>query len=138
MLARNLRQRDRDEVEASVGSDIVGAIRAAMDASGDLCWAVDDSQGHLAWIIGCAAVCPGLGSPWLLGTDLATAMPGVLTKLTKGHIAEMLTVYPQLVNFVDARNADSVRWLARLGFTIHDPVPYGVAGLPFHRFTMGA
>lgn len=139
-LARHLRQRDRDEVLASVGEDVESAIMRAVQASGDLCWAVDNRADcfRLVWLIGCAPVAPGIGSPWLLATDDVSACPGTLTKLTKLHIAEMLKVYPRLLNMVDARNEDSVRWLARLGFEIAPAAPYGVAGLPFHRFTMEA
>lgn len=138
-LARDLRQRDRDEVWASAGPDVEGAIANAVQASGDLCWSVCNGADfdRLVWVIGCAPVALGIGSPWLLATDDVQLCPGTLTKLTKAHIAEMLKVYPRLVNMVDARNGDSVRWLARLGFVIEPAVPYGVAGLPFHRFTMG-
>jgi hypothetical protein len=29
-----------------------------------------------------------------------------------------------------------VRWLRRLGFTLHEAVPYGALGEPFHPFEM--
>lgn len=140
-LARELRQRDRDEVLASAGSHVEGAIRAAIIASGAMCWTVcNRAEAFLpVWVIGCAPVegVPGLGSPWLLATDEVARCPGALTKLTKGHIAQMLGTYSALYNYVDARNTDSVRWLERIGFTVEPAEPYGVAGLPFHPFKMG-
>jgi len=47
-----------------------------------------------------------------------------------------LAGYSHLENWVDARNTKAINWLRWLGFTVHDPVPFGVAGLPFHRFDM--
>lgn len=138
-MTQRLRQRDRNEAVAAGGLDVEGQIARAVVASGELCWAVSNGfeANRLAWLIGCAPVGLGIGSPWLMATDDVRACPGILTKLTKGHIAQMLKVYPALLNYVDARNTDSVRWLARLGFTVEEPTPYGAAGLPFHRFTMG-
>ena len=44
--------------------------------------------------------------------------------------------YTWLVNWVDDRNTCAIRWLKWMGFTIHEPEPYGVANLPFRRFDM--
>lgn len=41
-----------------------------------------------------------------------------------------------LTNYVDARNAVSIRWLRWLGFEIEPAAPFGIHGLPFHRFSM--
>jgi hypothetical protein len=50
----------------------------------------------------------------------------------------MLKAFPHLVNFVHAKNTTSVRWLRRLGFTLHEAVPYGALGEPFHPFELRA
>jgi hypothetical protein len=133
-LAPRLRERDRDEVTASAGPDILAILRASILASPGMCWAAYDA--HPVFVLGCAPVSPGVGSPWLLGTDAVARYPGALTRIAKRHIAIMLRTYPSLVNYVDARNADSVGWLELLGFKVYAPTPYGVEGLPFHRFTM--
>jgi len=41
-----------------------------------------------------------------------------------------------LYNYVDARNVKSIKWLRWLGFQLDEPAPYGVRGLPFHRFEL--
>ena len=41
-----------------------------------------------------------------------------------------------LLNFVDNRNIKAQNWLRWLGFTLEEPEPHGVAGLPFRRFWM--
>jgi hypothetical protein len=43
-----------------------------------------------------------------------------------------------LVNFVHAENTTSVRWLRRLGFTVHEAQAFGALGEPFHPFEMRA
>jgi hypothetical protein len=42
--------------------------------------------------------------------------------------------YDQLFNYVDARNLRSIAWLQHIGFQVFEPQPYGLEGLPFHRF----
>lgn len=133
-LATRLRARDYDEAVASAGADIPTVMRASVAASEGMCWIAESDQP--VFVIGCAPVVPGVGSPWLLGTDEVRAYPGALTRIAKRHIAIMLQTYGYLVNYVDARNADSVGWLRLLGFTVEAPVPYGAEGRPFHRFTM--
>lgn len=38
-------------------------------------------------------------------------------------------------NYVDARNRKAVKWFQWLGFEVSEPVPYGIHGELFHRFT---
>jgi RimJ/RimL family protein N-acetyltransferase len=46
--------------------------------------------------------------------------------------------FSHLENFVDARNARSIRWLRRLGFSIREPRRMGLSDVTFYRFEMGA
>jgi hypothetical protein len=39
-----------------------------------------------------------------------------------------------LLNYVDARNQQTITWLEWIGFEIDNPVPYGLNGELFHRF----
>lgn len=41
----------------------------------------------------------------------------------------------EVMNYVDARNTAAVKWFKWLGFAVDEPVPFGVNGEPFHRFT---
>jgi len=137
-LALRLRSRDRDEAVAAAGPDVEATLYAAITASGALCWTATEN-GKPVFVIGCAPVegIPGLGSPWLMAAQSVDRYPGALTRITKRHIAVMLQTYQALLNYVDARNSDSVRWLARLGFRVDEPETYGVEGRPFHPFMMG-
>lgn len=135
-LACGLRERDRQEVLAANGPGVLAALYGAIEASKGMCWAAEGERPVM--VLGCAPVVPGVGSPWLLGTDEVAEYPRALTRIAKRHIAIMRATYPVLLNYVDERNADSVGWLRLLGFTVDPPTPYGIEGRPFHRFTMGA
>lgn len=133
-LLASLRQADRDEVEAAAG-DVEHALVDSVQCSVML-WA-GEIDGELACIFGCAPLNGLLGlqaAPWMLGTDLLDRHPCTLMRHCRQYIEAMQARYPCLMNFVDARNKRSVRWLRRMGFTIHNPVPYGLAQLPFHPF----
>ncbi|CAB4198777.1 hypothetical protein UFOVP1324_4 [uncultured Caudovirales phage] len=135
-LAQHLRERDTTEVLA-VAESVIDSIDAAIMAS-PIC-AVACIGDRPVFVIGCAPLPEreGMGVPWLLATDEVTAHRGALTKITKHYVGLFLERWPALLNYVDQRNTDSVRWLQRLGFTIGEPVAFGRQGEPFHPFTMG-
>lgn len=137
-LFANLRASDLAECRAYGHPDIAASIESSVNRS-VLCWTglVD---GELAAIIGVAPVnmLTGVGSPWMLGTPVLDRHQRVLVRMTPEYISRMLKVFPHLVNYVHAKNTTSVRWLRRLGFTLHEAVPYGPLGEPFHPFEMRA
>lgn len=137
-LVADLRPPDRQELEATHEGDLHDAVRRALCVSGQHRWAVD-VNGRLALLGGVAPVSllNGIGSPWLLGTTELDRVPGALTRLCVRYRDISLGLYPELINYVDARNVKSIRWLKRLGFTVDEqPVPYGPNGMPFHRFKL--
>ena len=135
-LFANLRASDLAECRAYGRPDIAASIESSVDRS-VLCWTglVD---GELAAIIGVAPInaLAGIGSPWMLGTPVLDRHQRILVRMTPEYISRMLKAFPHLVNYVHAKNTTSVRWLRRLGFTLHEAVPYGPLGEPFHPFEM--
>lgn len=133
-----MRQADRNELAASSGEPVQQIIDESILAS-TLCWtALID--GEVAAIFGCAPIGTMLslsGAPWMLGTDVLDRHPLTLMKTCRPYTVQMQKTFNHLRNYVDARNVKSIRWLRRLGFTIHPAAPYGVAGQPFHLFEMG-
>ncbi len=138
VLAARMRASDRREVAAYGHTDVMRAVTSSV-ANSVLCWSafIDD---ELAAILGAAplSVMGGVGSPWMLGTDVLTRHSRVLVSQTPAYIDRMLVAFPHLLNFVHAENTTSVRWLRRLGFTIHPAMPFGELGAPFHKFEMRA
>lgn len=134
-VADNLREADRRELTALRG--------APVDAMPELCNAVLRSSKvwvladvHPIAVFGVAPVAEGVGSPWLLGTEELFRYPRLLVCLTPEYVSQMLADYPVLVNYVDARNYRSIRWLEHMGFTLEDPIPQGPHGVPFRLFHM--
>lgn len=136
-LAANLREADREEVIAQTGRDPSEAIAHSIAMSSP-CWTAR-IDGELAAIFGCAPVSliGPIGMPWLLGTPVLDRHPRAVISYSRPYLAVMFDAYPQMLNWVDARNERSIRWLKALGFRFHDAAPHGPLGLPFHRFDMG-
>lgn len=137
VLATDMRHLDRQELLASHGGDLVLAVQHAVDVS-TACWAMV-VNGELAMLGGVAplSLLGGVGSPWMLGTTLLDRVPGALTRIGVEYLRIVLGLYPELINYVDARNVKSIRWLRRLGFQIAaEPISYGPQKLPFYRFEM--
>lgn len=140
-LVRNLREGDREELEASIGrsTDALGAMREVVARSSHA-WAII-ADGRLFMIGGLFPTCSLLGGdeaqPWMMATRAAERAPGTLMRVGLRYLQVMRGCYPRLTNHVDARNTKSIRWLRRIGFTVHErTVPFGPYGLPFHPFEM--
>jgi hypothetical protein len=137
LLAQNLRDSDRAEMRAygHTDSDEVALRRCV--ATSVLAWSAY-IDGELACILGVSplSMVSGIGSPWMMGTPVLDAHSRILVRMTPEYIARMLKAFPHLVNFVHTKNRTSVRWLRRLGFTLHEAMPYGALGEPFHKFEM--
>lgn len=74
------------------------------------------------------------GVPWLAASAAIARHRTAFLRRNRAMIDRWQEQYPVLRNFVDARNAVSIRWLRWLGFTLGPAVPLGIAGLPFHIF----
>jgi hypothetical protein len=139
-VAEHLRPADRQELRASRGGNLPFAdiiARAVLVSSQVWVWAEGAEDTPVA-IFGVAPISllDGLGSPWFLSTERAYKSPRSLVANGRHYIAKMRESYPNLLNYVDARNDKSIRWLKHLGFTLHPAEPYGVDGEPFHKFEM--
>lgn len=134
-LARNMRDQDREELHASSGEDIVHILRESYKYSDwTMAGRVNGELACLFGVRGSTTMICNFGVPWMLGTPVLEKHPGALMRHCAGYVALMAERYPLLMNWVDARNTRSIRWLKRLGFEVHPAVPHGKARLPFHKF----
>ncbi len=135
-VAANLRPADLAEVRASQGATVdVEELLARSVGLSYLVWTYE-VDGEPAGLFGVVPTAREYGVPWLLGTPLIGRYPREFWRHSVPAVRYMTQHFPLLANYVDARNAPSIRWLKRLGFTIHPAQPWGVAGLPFHPFTL--
>lgn len=136
-LAENLRPGDRLELERLTGStDYLAVIKDCVGRSPD-CYVVIDAIGKVVALFGCApigALVSQFGAPWCLGSDRLDKQSRALMTISRRYIADWRRRYPALVNFVDAENELSIKFLKALGFEFDSPTPYGVSGAPFLRF----
>jgi hypothetical protein len=136
-LAANLRDQDRDELDACGHTDHERVIRLSINRSLQAWTARID--GELACIFGVAPLASVLdprGVPWMLGPPLVPRHRRILARAAPGYIAQMLEAYPHLVNQVHAKNTVAVHWLAKMGFVLQPPTPIAPHGELFHLFEM--
>ena len=137
-VAMHMNKDDRNEVIAATGDqDMLRVINDSVTRSA-MCWAFQPADEPVCLFGVVPLSMLGAGSPWLLSTGRILEYPRPLLKGGRACVAHMLAEFPYLVNYVDARHVRSLRWLARLGFTVYDPLPYGAAGLPFHKVELCA
>lgn len=138
MVAKTMRAADVREVYATAMVDPLTACRLSLAATPDA--KVVFLGGELAGLFGITplSLFIPMGTPWYLGTDVCDRRRKLFLKHSSPIFRREAARFRYLENRVDVRNRASIRWLRWLGFTIHDPEPWGPMGLPFHKFTMGA
>lgn len=136
-LAANLRPVEVEELRAATGQEPLPCILEGLDMSSEA-WAVYIG-GELACVWGVVPMRQGLltgrsGVAWLLSTHAVERWPIAFWKLCLRVVPELLKRWDEIVNAIDVRHQQSVRWARRLGFKLEEPRPFGVAGLDFHRW----
>lgn len=135
-IARRMRQADRDEVFASSGRSPASALAFSLRKSSVAWTALIDGRPEVMFGVGDLNVLAGIGAPWLLGTDAVERHYVAFLRGSVDWRRQLLLRYSTLRNFVDDRNAVSIRWLRWLGFTLLDPVDFG--GYQFRLFELRA
>ncbi len=135
ILAR-VRQADVEEFLATNGWSPRRVMEFGLKTSTFSCAGL--INGRVITIFGVApgSMIGGTGIPWLVGTDDLEKYQRTFLRRCRKVVNAMLTVYPYLENYVDARNHVAKTWLKWLGFELEEAAPYGLHGLPFHRFHM--
>lgn len=137
VVARNLRDGDRAEVEAT-GLTPQRALWQSYRASHIRRAALVDGKVAAVW--GCSGpLMAAVGHPWLMTTAAIEAIPVSFVREARSEVAAMLAVHPRLINFVAARYTRALRFLEALGFAIggeSDALRVGARAelfLPFHK-----
>lgn len=130
-LADNLRPADATELFAAGHDDPLAIIEQSITESVEAY--AYEVEGELVALFGFARQ-GFLGIPWLLGTDQLFKHRKALVSIPKPYIDRWASEVPMLGNLVHEDNHQSIRWLKRLGFTIHPAVP--VARGRFHPFSL--
>lgn len=136
-LADHLREEDAAEMMASHGLQPLEGLQLALHLS-IVSKVILDGKRVVA-LLGVAPVASpeGAGSIWLLGGKLVKRLPVAFTRTCAEVLRQLVESFDVLLNMVWTQNKQALRWVKALGFEVGEPVPFGVAGLPFHpiRFT---
>ncbi|EAW2320551.1 hypothetical protein E5C59_19605 [Salmonella enterica subsp. enterica] len=131
-----VRQADIDEFLEINGWSPRRVLETGLRTSTFCCAGLINGEVVTVFGVAPASMIGGSGIPWLVGTDALEKYQRTFLRRCGKVVNAMLTVYPYLENYVDARNHTARIWLHWLGFTIDEPQPYGINNLPFHRFHM--
>lgn len=97
-------------------------------------------NGNLAAVWGVSGTFMGeIGQPWLLTTEeIKKISPLKFARIYQKEVKEMLTIFPKLMNIVDASYTSAIRLLDIVGFRIQEPEAIGKNGALYRIFEMGA
>lgn len=131
-MAPYMRVRDVEEIRASSGNTPTQALLNGVDAGN--AFTAFDKAGPVA-MFGCAPYMGDMGCPWFLATDRLPAYSRFFLKQSRKFVDQWEREYAVLVNYVDCRNIDSLKYLQALGFEFSKFIPnYGAGKKPFLRF----
>ena len=93
-------------------------------------------DGEAVCMLGCNTVSAvsGVGRPWMVGTELLDKYAMAFLRRCRPVVAEMLSDYKRLENYIDARNVKAIAWLRWLGFEMGEPEPMGIFKTSFIKF----
>jgi hypothetical protein len=129
-----LRQPDIDELRDGLGVGPAWGVAYSIACSRPGYAALVDEAPAVVFGVG-PSLEAGTGVAWLLATNEVERHPVTFYRESKKLFPRVAEGYDRLVNWVDARNTLSLRWLAWLGFETGPPEPFGVRGLDFHRMS---
>lgn len=120
-VAHRLRDADKKELRASSpDSDPASCVLNSWQSSDWCKIALVDGEPAVIWgVAPCPAVGEKYGSPWLLATEKITEIRRGFIEHCKQEIAQVMSSYPHLFNYVHKDNALSQQWLQWLGFVMH-------------------
>lgn len=133
-LVPNVREADRRELWAGWRHTPEQSMRFGLERSSHVWTGFIDFEPVCMFGAVPVSLLGGSGVPWLIGTDKLVEHQMTFLRRCRPQLARMQRVYEHLTNYVAAENAAAVRWLEWLGFTLHEPMPFGPDGVAFRMF----
>lgn len=136
-IALNLRQADRDEIQAGSGRSPLQVVGDSVGCSTEV-YTIFETKTMLPCAI--FGIAPSHYAPlatqiWCLGTDKLSFVGVGFLKASVFYINKFQKQYPVLTNVVDCRNTVHIRYLEWLKFKFIRILPtYGVEQRPFVEF----
>lgn len=136
-MAPLVRPEDRQELWASVMQRPLNAMLSGVKYSEEAATGFVDGEPVAMWGVVRESFIGNIGVPWMVATELLDKHARTFIRHCRGPVLEMMGKFDTLQNYVDARNKRAIQWLQWVGFNVEDEAaPFGMLGLPFHKFTM--
>lgn len=136
IIAPRMREADRLEIQAASGKTPREALEFSIGRSDIAHTVLFGDEPAAMFGVGYVNIINGIGAPWLLGTDAVERNYRHFLRGSRWWRDRMLERYAVLTNLVDDRNTVSKRWLSWLGFSLSDPIIFGVEERPFRKFEL--
>ena len=135
VLYPKIREVDVEEVKATIGLNIKDGLMASYETSDETYTMVAD-DGDLVGMFGLTKTAdPLISVVWMLCTERLPQYSKTFIKLSKQWVIEQNKKHSILMNYVDARNITSIKWLKHLGFVLIKRVEqFGIGKKPFYEF----
>ena len=133
-IAANMREPDVAEIWAAARMSPYDALAFSMRASREPMTGLANGRPVCMFGISTATPLSEVGHPWMLATAEIEDHARALVAGSRRYMEMARERYAHLENYVDARNAKAVKWLEWLGFILDPAAPFGIEGLPFHRY----
>ena len=137
ILGPNLRQADKDEIQAAVGKEAREVLVESIRLSGDTGYTVKDLETDEP--LACFGTAPfdmNTGVVWFLGSNELFKKSRIsFLRNSEFWVEKLFGDFDILFNAVDSRNKVHIRWLKWLGFEFIADIPeFGVEKRMFHQF----
>lgn len=146
-IAENMRQADVEEIWASSRSLPMASTTRSFRVSRDpkiieCVWhdtktGTADSKAMCIFGVTTPTALSRIGCPWMLGHKDLPLHAKPFLKLSREYVRQIKQDYDILINWVDARNTLSLRWMKWVGLQVFPPEPFGPDQLPFHKIGFG-
>jgi hypothetical protein len=136
-MAPRMRAPEVAEVRASDGYGPLEALLESLDHSERAYTALFGGEVACMWgveHVRYSALSGRVGAAWLLTTPLVERYPVTFIRHCREELDKLFETYDLLVNAIDGRHVQAVRWAARLGFPMDPPVIFGPEQRPFFWF----
>lgn len=136
-LIPRIRQQDKDELHAAAYATPEQCMRLGMAHAAEAWVGLADGVPFCMVGITDMGGLAGMACPWMVATTDLPFHARPFLRESRKMVRRWVAEYEYLMNYVDCRNTDAIRWLKWLGFEFEEARAYGPEGLPFYRFEMG-
>ena len=136
-IARMMRRQDRRELVGIVGPNIEAETLLCLEASEQAYICKCDGVPLAAFGVVRTSPFEHVGIIWMLATEEKAKHKIYTGKWTRKGIRAFLQDWDYLYNYIDEGNDDTIKWLKWIGAKVFPAAPYGIYGLPYHKFTFG-